>query len=235
MYRSGLKKPAYLLSRSADILEKEGIRGVFIKSLLKIRSVVFSTNSALWFKKETGRDCPYIRAALDVNIDFNNSSIIQWLSDNHRKYPWFYIPEEIRSAESNRHVFAAFVHNNSIIGYIKIGIKRVYILDFDEELPLPGVTAFIYDTFILPEYRGRNIVPFALVSTINFLRTKGIREIFCHIPRWNRASINAFAKAGFENIRYLRFLRLFKFKFLIRDFYRISCRMDNLFYEFHEN
>ncbi len=235
MYKSELKKSGYFRLRAGDIFEKEGLRGLFARALLKIRSVVFSTNSALWFKKETGHDCPPIRPGLNVDIEFNNSSIIQWLSDNHNKYPWLYIPEEIRSAESNRHVFVTLVYNNSVIGYIKIGIKRVYILDFDEELPLPRVTAFIYDTFLLPEYRGKNIVPFALVNTISFLKTKGIREIFCHIPKWNRASINAFAKIGFKNICHIRFLRLFKFKFLIRDFYRINYRMDNLFYEFRGN
>jgi len=170
-----------------------------------------------------------------VDIDFNNRTIIQWLSDNHDRYPWFYIPKEISSAASNGHVFVTLVYDNSIIGYIKIGLNRVYILDFDEELPLPDVTAFIYDTFVLPEYRGRNIIPFALVYAENFLRTKGVREILCHIPEWNTASISAFTKTGFKKICHIRFLRLFKFKFLIRDLYRITYRVDNLFYGFQGN
>lgn len=221
--------------KAERIFKKDKIKGLLSKIILKIRSVLYSTNSAIWFKKNLEENLKPLTSDINVQVDFHNKNIIQWLHDNHNKYQWIYVPKEIKSADTNQHLFATLIYNKTIIGYIKTGINKVYILDFDEDVLLPPDVAFIYDTFILPEYRGKNIIPFTIVKVISFLKQRGIKEVFCHIPKWNTASRRAFEKVGFKAIAYIRFWRAFKFKFLIKDIYRASYRIENLFYGFYQN
>jgi GNAT superfamily N-acetyltransferase len=221
----------YYKLRARRVLRKEGIGGLLRKAVRRIRTILGASNCAVWFKKDLREIRSVTTGAENVSVEMANHDIEQWLSEHHAAYPWMYIAEEIRCATENGHLFAAIRAAGSIIGYIKIGLKRVYILDFDHEIPLPPDTAFIYDTFLLPSYRGKKIIRFALDETSKQLTLRGIRYIWCHIPLWNHASRKAFEQCGFKAAGFIRFVRVFKLKFLLNGSGTPCFRMDNLFYE----
>lgn len=220
------------LSKSVFTLKNEGIGIFVIKSLRKMRNILCTTNSAHWYKRELTQFYPPVSSLIDIEVDFDNKRILEWLHNNHSQYRWFYIPEEIKIAQKYKHIFLTVLHSNSIIGYIKVGLGKVFINDFKKVFNLPLSVAYIYDSFILPEYRGRHIIPFALDKLCHYLRNKDIKEIYCHIPEWNKSSIRAYEKAGFSRIMHIRFIRLLNLRFFIKDACKLTLNMDRLFYGF---
>jgi RimJ/RimL family protein N-acetyltransferase len=195
-------------------------------------NMLYATNSAHWYKRELTQFYPPASSLIDIEVDFDNKSILEWLHNNHSLYRWFYIPEEIKIAQKYKHIFLTVLYSDSIIGYIKVGLGKVFVNDFKKVFTLPLSVAYIYDSFVLPEYRGKYIIPLALDKLCHYLRNKDIKEIYCHIPEWNKPSRRAYERAGFRRIVYIRFLRLFNFGFFIKDVYKVTFKMDKLFYGF---
>ncbi len=205
------------------------MKSLILKIFRKVKNCAYSYNSAIWLKKKTDDSTEQVVSDIEFKVDFSNRNIFQWLKDHHATYSWLYILKEIKCAEKNDHIFVTFVDEEEIIGYIKIGIKNVYVLDFDEIVTVPFGVAYIYDTFVLPEYRKKNIIPHAFNRITSHLRERGINEIFCHIPAWNIASIKLYKKLGFEEVAFIVFGRIFQLKFLIKDKNRVSFKVRDLF------
>ena len=128
-----------------------------------------------------------------------------------------FIPNEIELKQRENHFYPFVRVGDDIIGYIKIGQNQVYVLDFDETLTLPSNSAMIYDTFVLPEYRKHGVASFLLMEIIDFLRKEGFQKVWCHIPSWNKPSINTYVKAGFRKVDHVRYKRFLCWKFFSRD------------------
>lgn len=72
--------------------------------------------------------------------------------------------------------------------------------------PPPG-DAYIYESFTLPETRGRGIYPFALRNVCADLASRGIPRAWIAVEATNTPSVRAITKAGFELAFELRFHR----------------------------
>ncbi len=158
----------------------------------------------------------------DIDINFlveNKSRLINWLREHNARFPWMYKEKEIQLAETDKHIYATILHHRDVIGYIKVGINNVYIHDFDKIVCFPKDAAFIYDTFVLPEYRGKNIAFYAISRTIDFLREAGFKKLWCHIEKWNTASLKTFQKAGFTPKGTIRFSMILGMPIFIKDSY----------------
>ena len=110
--------------------------------------------------------------------------------------------------------FPHIKYNGDIIGCIKIGFKNVYIKDYKKIIEFPPKIAFIYDTYIVPEFRGLNLASFMINEVSCFLRNKEYRAVLCHIPHWNTPSIKAYSKVGFKRLKSIRWIKILGFDFL---------------------
>ena len=54
--------------------------------------------------------------------------------------------------------------------------------------------AFIYDTFVTEQLRGKSIAPFIINEVMKSLTQKGVRFIACHIIPANQASQKTYRK-----------------------------------------
>jgi uncharacterized protein (DUF362 family)/GNAT superfamily N-acetyltransferase len=156
---------------------------------------------------------------MKVEIEFlarNRTKLIEWLEEKKNTFPWIYSEKELEAAHDQDHVFLILTYQGCIIGYVKIGLGQVYIHDFDQAPTFPPKTAFIYDTFVLPEYRGKRLASFALEQVSRYCREKKYSKILCHIERWNVVSVRAFEGAGYEARESIRFIRLAGVPFFLR-------------------
>ncbi len=171
--------------------------------------MVLVTNHADWFvrylSEEIGPPSPRLAVAVDTS---SREETIRWLRENHYRFGWMYIPEEVSLARACGHYLVSVRLEGKIVGYIKIARERGYVLDYGAELSLPPGDAFVYDTFVLPEYRGKRIASFLIGEAMAFLREEGFRRLWCHIPVWNAASISAFSRSGFRKIAHIRFAKI---------------------------
>ena len=152
-----------------------------------------------------------------VLTDKERSILNRWLVENQKHYPWVYFPAEVAAAGRYDHWYPCLFDEDKLVGFIKLGRNLVHIHDFEGMIQLPDRVAFVYDTFIDPEYRHQGFAQMMLLNTMAYLENLDYRTIFCHIEDWNKASVNAFSSVGFTRIGTVRYLRLTLLRCLIID------------------
>jgi ribosomal protein S18 acetylase RimI-like enzyme len=124
-----------------------------------------------------------------------------------------YNKKEIDVGVIEQHYFANARLEGRIIGYTKVGIKRVYIYDFGRCLTLPDKVSFLYHVYVAKEFRKKNIAQHLIIQVMSELAQTGYQKMFCHIAEWNVPSIRLFEGLGFRcvaEIRFYRFLRMLR-------------------------
>jgi len=188
-----------------------------------LRSRSYRTNCSGWYmaplrtSRQKQSSGTIEKLKFQVLTGENRSILNRWLVENQKRYPWVYFPEEIDAAERYHHWYPCLFDNDKLVGFIKLGRNCVYIHDFEGIIKLPDRVAFVYDTFVDPEYRHRGLAQAMLLNTMSYLEKHGYNKVFCHIEDWNKASVNAFTSVGFSRVGTVRYLRLTLFKWLIID------------------
>jgi ribosomal protein S18 acetylase RimI-like enzyme len=179
-----------------------------VRVMGRILRFIFTTNSAIWFEKDLTEELADYQAKLPVEIDLTSiSETIEWLKS--QKQSWVVHPQEIATALEYNHCWPSIRTSGKIIGCIKIGFRNVYIVDYNRVIELPERMAFIYDTYVLQEQRGKGVAKHLITQAIKFLKAQGYTKVRCHIPPWNKASISAYEKIGFKKFSYIRYFRIF--------------------------
>jgi len=201
----------------------KGLGGVFRKGWQKTRQFMFYSTCSIWYERSLDDPISRFTPGLDLEPGFlahDKGELIEWLKQHQNRFPWIFSNKEIESALINKHIFFILKHKHSIIGYVKIGVGPTYIHDFDKTVVFEPGAAFIYDTFILPEYRGMNLALFAVNEVARFCKERNFKKMICHIEKWNIPSVKTFKKAGFQAVDSIRFIRVGKLSFYLRNKYR---------------
>ncbi len=122
---------------------------------------------------------------------------ISWMID--LDVPGIADQREIDNMRNEGHLIYTLISKNTIIGYIKIGRGRVYILDFDRIMYFPQKDAFVIDTYIHEDYRGKKLFHYLITAVKMDLQKKGFKRLYCHIRSDNGISIAAYKKNSFSN------------------------------------
>ena len=175
---------------------------------------IFTTNSSFWFEKDLTKSILNYKAKIPVEIDIDSTKeTIDWLKNQDEK--WVVHPQEICCAIKYKHSWPSVSVNKKIIGCIKIGFLYVYIVDFNKIIKLPETMAFIYDTYVLEQHRGKGVAKYLITQAVKSIKSKGYKKVRCHIPPWNKNSINSYEKIGFKKIGYIRHFRILGMPFNI--------------------
>lgn len=213
----------YIL-RSGEILLGEGIRSYLRKIVSKCRELAYSSNEAFWFCRSISRPMKSTQREMDRGLEIGpDERIVSWLRDHHAEFGWLYIPQEIRLKEEEEHIYLVATYHKEIIGYIKIAVNEVYILDYEKTLRLPARTAMIYDTFVLPKHRRKGVGSALISESLKQLSLRGYEVVWCHIPPWNTASIRAYSNVGFKKVARIRFVKILGRKVWSRNVRKMVC------------
>lgn len=216
-----IEKDLSWLEKAKRIYRDKGILSLFGAGLVKLWRIIFETNSAIWFEKDLTRPIEKIEAKIPLAfVSDSPEKMITWLLSFNQ--PGLIHPQEIRTGiKEKHHFFYVQASDGQIVGGSKVGYNEVYIVDFEKIVIFPAKTAFWYDTYVLPQKRGLGIATFLICSSLALLKQEGYEKVMCHIPKWNNASIKAFERCGFKRVGYVRFLKLFGFKFTLPDLSKI--------------
>ncbi len=199
--------------------EKGWRRSAFGAPKLLARLLFFQTEST-WFSRDVA-----LRFRLNPQQDTlgfkmlpaADSRLPQWIQARKEEFPWIYHPKELETACRENHPYLTVQDGKEIIGFIKLGINRVYIHDFDQIIRFPSESCFIYDSLVLPAYRGRRIVQRALAYAAPRLQSQGLRILWAHIAAYNHASLRAFDYMDFEPRAKIRYVRIHRSWVYVRD------------------
>ena len=198
-----------VLREALGRIRNDGVFTLGAKIARRLGNVVLRTNSADWYYTDLSQAADYCTVSRqEAVVDFNaTKEVIAWLRQIRGEFPWAWVQEELDIAREYNHVFARLRMGEEAVGYVKIGLTRSYVTDFARCIAVPEASAYIYDTFVHPERRGRGLATFLLLQTQDFLRRQNTRFVWSHIPRWNHASIGAYRRAGFAEVKHVRYVR----------------------------
>lgn len=218
------------VGRIGRTFSNHGFRGLITKALTWLRHRIFTTSCSIWFTSHSDRDARSDDlSSTDLGIEFldeDRSELEEWMKRHQPEFPWLFFPQEKSVADECNHVYSKITHHGLIVGYIKVGMKLVFVHDFGMSITFPQHHAFIYDTFVLPAYRGQKIAGFAVARTQAYLRQRGFNTIWCHIEAWNEPSLKLFGRNGFQERARIQFVRILNLKFFLRDRRVFSRRLE---------
>ena len=122
---------------------------------------------------------------------------------------------EIENILAKKHLIYTLIVKDTIAGYLKIGKGAVYIPDFDQFMYVPKEEAFVMDTFIHNDFRGKKLFHFFCSEVKHDLHDKGFSKIHCHIRCDNLVSASAYRKNGFQQKGALLYKRRLWKRYLI--------------------
>lgn len=208
-----------IIERVQREISNNGVKGFALKAWRKTGRLLWYTTCSVWYERDLDEPIDGAAPGLEVDVEFlvqDRGKLVQWLREKKSAYPWIYFDKEIEAAQAHSHIFLTLLHQGDIVGYIKIGRGRTYIHDFDQAPVFPPGTAFIYDTFVLPEYRKKGLAAFALEHASRYFRQNHYKKILCHIEEWNVDSIRAFEGAGYRAVGKIRFIRTAGMSFFLK-------------------
>ena len=197
--------------KSTEVAKNEGFSVLVKKGFYRLKTLAYATNEAIWFCRLLEEtlpeiDVPDVRILLAAELKFEN-----WLQQHQAAFPWIYVEQEVLATRNDPKFAFIAKNNNKIVGYLKVAVKNAYVLDYDTHLRLPNDVAFIQDTFVLPKFRCKSIARCIISRAMTYLKNHGYFKIFCHIPKWNEASIRTYTGLGFKACGRIRFVRIFKY------------------------
>ncbi|HUV60173.1 MAG TPA: GNAT family N-acetyltransferase [Desulfatiglandales bacterium] len=198
------------------IYTRSGALALLRKLIIKLCNIIYNTNSATWYVRPLNSEGLEIIPEIPLTADFVSfNETLNWIKQQN--IPWMLNENEIKVAKRIGHHWASIRYNGNIIGYIKLGFNEVFITDYKKIIKFPKHVAYIYDTFVLDEFRNRKVASYFIRETCKFLKKKGFGKVICHIPDWNISSIKVYSKAGFKRIQAIRFLNILGFKILTKN------------------
>lgn len=204
------KNLKYYYDRLREEHKSRGSTGLSLLILSNIARKILRTNAATWYRLDLNGFVPMSPKPGSLSFGFMHLDEAQDFFRNHQgSFPWMFVKEEMEVAQAVCHVFPCLRDGDTVIGYIKLGIEKAFVLDFERILYISPNAAFIYDTFISPSHRSMGLASQLVGLTARFAQEQGFRTIWCHIPDWNDPSKKAFRRAGFEAVGKIRFIKLF--------------------------
>ncbi|HEY5512941.1 MAG TPA: GNAT family N-acetyltransferase [Geomonas sp.] len=178
------------------------------RTLGRFKRGLFASNSAIWFCGALAAR-PDWHPSSETRIVFEDfEAACAYIGGQSARFPWIASPGELAAARRWGHYYPLIYHAGEIAGYIKIALGKAYVEDFDALIGLQQDEAFVCDTFIDPEFRGKGLSKELVGATAAWLRERGMRYLFCHIPEWNAASLKLYRGLGFKSIRKVNHVRV---------------------------
>jgi ribosomal protein S18 acetylase RimI-like enzyme len=189
------------------------------RGLTELGSLIFShlarksytTNSSCWFHLSLHDPLTAVKPKVPAQFGFMQfEEAINFFREKSKRFPWMYQENEIQVAAECGHRFPCYSMDGQVVAYLKVGITKAYIFDFEQVVYLSPGTATFYDGFVAPEFRCQGLGSAILSSTAQFLQHEGFETILNQVPLWNTPSRKMCLIAGFTEVSQTRFIRLFE-------------------------
>lgn len=141
---------------------------------------VYDRHQSAWFRLPLAEFAGIIPGKFDGRLDFDHpKQVLTWI--DRLGLPGLNDRVEIETMQAQGHLFAGVLDGDTLIGYIKIGWDRVWVVDYGLELTFPKGEYFIIDIFIDPAARGMGAGPFLVSAAAAEMKRRGFSGSIMHI------------------------------------------------------
>jgi ribosomal protein S18 acetylase RimI-like enzyme len=98
--------------------------------------------------------------------------------------------------------------NGKIVNYIWVCFHEAYIDELERKIRIGSDSAYRYDAYTYPEYRGMGIFPIVLVKAADSLFQNGIKEIYDLVSADNFSSLRSYQKIGSRKMGEITLMKL---------------------------
>lgn len=167
---------------------------------------LYDRHQSVWFDRPLD-DLELIKPRFDGRLDFDNpEKVIAWIAD--RNISGINDPIEIEKMKERGHLFAGIMNGADIIGYIKLGWDKVYVLDYRYDLQLPKGEYFIIDIYVEPESRGLGAGPFIVSACTIEMHKRGFTGSIMHVRTDKTPMLKSAIRSGYREIGRVDYISL---------------------------
>ena len=102
--------------------------------------------------------------------------------------------------------------NGDIVHYRWICFNEVFVNELERKIRMRPNSAYMYDAYTVPKYRGKGIHPAVLTNAEDYLFQSGIKEMYTVILSNNHSSLRTWQKIGSRKMGEVTFIKLFNAK-----------------------
>jgi GNAT superfamily N-acetyltransferase len=109
-------------------------------------------------------------------------------------------------------------NGGNLANYAWFCFHECYIDELETSIRVSSSSAYRYDVFTLPAYRGKGVFPSAFEQSSNYLFQNGIKEMYGLVDSNNSSMIRVYEKAGVASrkigdVTYIRLLKWRRYVF----------------------
>ncbi|MEM2143833.1 MAG: GNAT family N-acetyltransferase [Candidatus Jordarchaeaceae archaeon] len=173
------------------------LRGLYIK-----RKVFF-------FEKLLPDPCFRTDSRLDITVKILRSDEFLKISKKFENFSELEAKRRLRAG----HISFGAKLSGEFIHLTWISFDEAYVGSLERKIRVYPNSAYIYDTYTIPEYRGLGIAPKVMHEALHYLyKTKKIRTAYMAISQDNFPSLRTAQKETFRKIGAITYTRIYKLK-----------------------
>lgn len=181
---------------------------ILYKYIIHLKHLLYESDRSIWYERQLSDEIPNLLLDASIKVSFNNvDKTFVWLGTLNSS--WILAYNKIELASNRDYYISNIQVNDTIIGYGRLGINRVYIPDYGETIVLPKDTALSCHVYILEEFRNKGFAEKLLLEEMRLLRNEGYKKVGGQVSSWNRPSIALCTKLGFKEVCHIAYYKLF--------------------------
>jgi GNAT superfamily N-acetyltransferase len=184
-----------LVSKAWRIYSEQGLAAL----MTALRRRIYDRHQSAWFRLPLAEFTEVIPGRFDGSLDFDHPErVLAWI--DALALPGLNDRVEIDAMKAREHLFVGALDGDKLIGYIKIGWERVWVVDFGLELEIPAGDYFIIDLFTDPASRGLGAGPFLITAVAAEMKKRGFTGSIMHIRLDKQPMLRTAARTGYYDL-----------------------------------
>ena len=188
-----------MINKIYTLYKRYGVVGIVENIILKSASIFGYKQMQILRLVSKNTETVKDKKSLTIKIiSIDKEKFFKYIPKDSDRFSNIYINQlrERFEMDDSEYKCYGIIKNNFIVAYSWTSLKSVP--RYKEKLKVED--AFIFDVYTHPDFRGQGLFPALLEYQIDELKNIGKKRALACIDIFNRSSLHAFKKAGFDEI-----------------------------------
>lgn len=203
------------IGRATKVLREEGVKVFWFKLLGEVGCY----RRLLLLERSLEEPIPEMMPRLPITITLLKKTEL----DEYLKFRPKSNPPRVADRFNTNHWCFVARHDGRIIAASWAATQRAWIFYLDCEVQMTQDDVYVYDSFVMPNFRGQSIFPAIRAEMIRYFLAAGYHRMVTGITPENKSSLRAVWKTGFRPVGMMGRIKIGPWRW---DFCRTNKRYD---------